>query len=199
MTASPGFALLGLLALGLTGPGCGRPAPVDTPIAAEGVDQDVDYGQLPEWATVTGLVRRSVAPSLDGVGALSVAVFVGNPFEDPEAPALGDVWIDAVDLSADGASAPFTVSVPEFRGEVFVVAALDDDGDGDQEFYEPTAPDLLSLLAADPIRLPSLKLRGPEAHSLDLVLSHRGADVGAAATTAPATAAPPAPTPPARP
>ncbi len=148
------------VALGLLA-GCGEgesgsdsvdaPLAIDAPVA---VDAPSGGGGV-----LTGMVSRSAQPMGDARGNVFVALFDKDPVIDRmSAQVVARVRLDNVDLSATGASAPYTLTgVAPRAADYFLLAFLDDNGNVDP-MTAGAGPDRGDLVSLDGFAAPKVKV-----------------------------------------
>lgn len=123
--------------------------------------------------SLTGNVTRSAAPAAGGRGHLYVAVFTSDPVTDRTgAMNVANARVENVDMSADGASIPYTVSgIPPRAEPYFVTAFLDDNGTVSATDPSAAGPDRGDLVALEGFASPRVTVSSEAPVALDLVLN----------------------------
>ena len=142
----------------------------DTP-DARGASSGMDAAD--NTASVAGKITRSAQPSGDAKGGVFVALFDQDPIAHKDtAKAVGNALIAAADLSASGASVPYSIDgVPPRPEDYYVIAFLDDNGNVDQGNPAAAGPDKGDLVTLNGVSAPKLKLSEAGRHMQDLDLS----------------------------
>lgn len=141
--------------------GCSEGEPtsdsVDAPLAVDApptVDAPSGGGGM-----LTGMVSRSAQPMGDARGHVFVALFDRDPVIDRmSAQVVARVRLDNVDLSASGASAPYTLTgIAPRAADYFLLAFLDDNSNVDPT-TTAAGPDRGDLVSLDGFAAPKVKI-----------------------------------------
>lgn len=103
-----------------------------------GGDTDMMAGN---FATMKGVVTRSVEPANGGVGDLYVAIFDGNP-QTGQGTLVATAIIEDVDMNPPGVQIPYEVTMIPVRADSYYYTAfLDDNNTVDQSDPNSAGPD----------------------------------------------------------
>ena len=168
-------SLVALTALALVLAACGDDGsepPADAPPADGGGDPAPDAGASGA-VRLHGVVSRSVTPTADGDGDIYIAIFDRDPvLAMADAVAVGNAFLADADLSADGATVPYSVEDLPVRAEpYFVIAFMDDNGNVDPSDPESAGPDSGDLLSLRGLASLSVTLAEPGDRELDIDLN----------------------------
>ncbi len=124
-------------------------------------------------ASLTGSVTRSATPTAGGDGDVYIAVFDRDPVLDmANAMVVGSGFLEDADLSADGATVPYTIEDIAVRAEpYFLIAFMDDNDNVDASDMANAGPDSGDLLSLRGLASVSVTLDTPGAHDLDIDLN----------------------------
>lgn len=180
-------AWLPVILLGLTACGGGdddaggeAAAPDAAPAQADGAPSPGSPDAMPSGpdatpgatATLAGNVTRSAEPQNGAVGHLYLAVFRDNPITNMDQTPVAQALLEDVDMSADGATTPYSVPGVPLRAEAYhVVAFLDDNGTVGASDPADAGPDMGDLISMTGLAVPTVVVNETGTVPLDLDLN----------------------------
>ncbi len=154
--------------------GCGEPEPTnDSPDAPLAIDAPIVIDAPPTGGgTLTGMVSRSAQPMGDARGHVFVALFDRDPVVNmSSAQVVARVRIENVDLSASGASTPYTLTnIAPRAADYFLLAFLDDNGNVDPTTMA-AGPDRGDLVSLDGFAAPKVKVTVAASKTENIILN----------------------------
>ena len=124
-----------------------------------------------EFATMSGVVTRSVEPKNGGVGDLYVAVFDGNPMTG-QGELVATAIIEDADMNPADVSIPYQVTMIPVRAEPYYYTAFLDDNDTvDQSDPDNAGPDKDDLIHVSGFSVPQTSFSEARNYEIDLDLN----------------------------
>jgi hypothetical protein len=133
-----------------------------------GGDPDMMAG---DFATMKGVVTRSVEPVNGGVGDLYVAIFDGNP-QTGQGTLVATAIIEDVDMNPPGIQVPYEVTMIPVRAESYYYTAfLDDNNTVDQSDPDNAGPDKDDLIHVSGFSIPQRSFDSATQYDVDIDLN----------------------------
>ena len=109
----------------------------------------------PETTAMAGIIERTAPLNGDGVGTIYIRLYASNPFQPDLTPVI-EGSVDA-DMNPEDASVPYNLDpIPVRDAPYFLLAFLDEDGDGELGFGE------LYASGGAPLTVPGVLIDNPD-------------------------------------